>query len=156
MAESTGATSVGATGGSNNATSGSTTGTGPTEPSTGELVNRLTQQTTELVRSEIQLAKVEMTEKAKHAGVGAGLFGGAGIIALYGVGTLLATIILALSLVMDAWIAALIVTVVLFVIAGVAALMGKKQVSQATPAAPKKTIDNVKRDVETVKGGGTS
>jgi len=156
MAESTGATSVGATGGSNNASSGSSTGTGPTEPSTGELVNRLTQQTTELVRSEIQLAKVEMTEKAKHAGVGAGLFGGAGIIALYGVGTLLATIILALSLIMDAWIAALIVTVVLFVIAGVAALMGKKQVSQATPAAPKKTIDNVKRDVETVKGGGTS
>ncbi len=157
MAESTGATSVGATGGSSNVTSGLGSSTsGPTEPSTGELVNRLTQQTTELVRSEIQLAKVEMTEKAKHAGVGAGLFGGAGIIALYGVGTLLATIILALSLVMDAWIAALIVTVVLFIIAGVAALMGKKQVSQATPAAPEKTIDNVKRDVETVKGGGTS
>jgi uncharacterized membrane protein YqjE len=157
MAESTGATSVGATGGSTNATSGLGSSTsGPTEPSTGELVNRLTQQTTELVRSEIQLAKIEMTEKAKHAGVGAGLFGGAGIIALYGVGTLLATIILALSLVMDAWLAALIVTVVLFIIAGVAALMGKKQVSQATPAAPEKTIDNVKRDVETVKGGGTS
>jgi uncharacterized membrane protein YqjE len=157
MAESTGATSVGATGGSTNATSGLGSSTsGPTEPSTGELVNRLTQQTTELVRSEIQLAKIEMTEKAKHAGVGAGLFGGAGIIALYGVGTLLATIILALSLVMDAWLAALIVTVVLFIIAGVAALMGKKQVSKATPAAPEKTIDNVKRDVETVKGGGTS
>ena len=155
VAESTsGSTSInpsGSAGGTGSAGNG-----GPTEPSTGELVNRLTQQTTELVRSEIALAKTEMTEKAKHAGVGVGLFGGAGIIALYGVGALIATIILVLSLVMDAWIAALIVTVVLFVIAGIAALLGKKQVSQATPAAPKKTIDNVKRDVETVKEGASS
>jgi uncharacterized membrane protein YqjE len=166
MAESSGATSVDPTGGSNsnpatNSPAGSSAVSAPgnaphAEPSTGELVNRLTQQTTELVRSEIQLAKLEMTEKAKHAGVGAGLFGAAGIIALYGVGTLIATVILLLALAMPAWVAALIVTVVLFVIAGVAALIGKRQVGQATPAAPEKTIDNVKRDVETVKGGGTS
>ena len=147
----TGATSVSAT------TSSTATGApGSTEPTTGELINRLTEQTTQLVRSELQLAKTEMTEKAKHAGVGVGLFGGAGIIALYGLGTLIATIILALSTFLDPWLAALIVTVVLFVIAGIAALLGKKQVSQATPAAPEKTIDNVKRDVETVKEGASS
>lgn len=148
----TGATSVGSTTSStNNSTVGST------EPTTGELINRLTEQTTALVRSELQLAKTEMTEKAKHAGVGAGLFGGAGLIALYGVGALIATIILALvALGLAPWLAALIVTVVLFVIAGIAALVGKKQVSQATPAAPEKTIKNVKRDVETVKGGSNS
>jgi len=155
----TGSTSVGST---TNSTAGSTASSttsstiGSTEPTTGELINRLTEQTTALVRSELQLAKTEMTEKAKHAGVGAGLFGGAGIIALYGVGTLIATIILVLATFLDAWLAALIVTVVLFVIAGVVALIGKKQVSQATPAAPERTIDSVKRDVETVKGGGSS
>jgi uncharacterized membrane protein YqjE len=148
----TGATSVGST--STTSTSASTVGS--TEPTTGELINRLTEQTSALVRSELQLAKLEMTEKAKHAGVGAGLFGGAGLIALYGVGALIATIILALSTFLAPWLAALIVTVVLFVIAGIAALIGKKQVSQATPAAPEKTIDSVKRDVETVKGGGHS
>jgi uncharacterized membrane protein YqjE len=149
----TGSTSVGST--TNSTTSTSQT-VGSTEPTTGELINRLTEQTTALVRSELQLAKTEMTEKAKHAGVGAGLFGGAGLIALYGVGALIATIILALvALGLAPWLAALIVTVVLFVIAGIAALVGKKQVSQATPAAPEKTIDSVKRDVETVKGGGS-
>ena len=149
----TGSTSVGST---NNSTTSTSQTVGSTEPTTGELINRLTEQTTALVRSELQLAKTEMTEKAKHAGVGAGLFGGAGLIALYGVGALIATIILALvALGLAPWLAALIVTVVLFVIAGIAALIGKKQVSQATPAAPEKTIDSVKRDVETVKGGGS-
>jgi uncharacterized membrane protein YqjE len=126
------------------------------EASTSELVSRLTQQSTELIRSELRLAQAEMTEKAKHAGVGAGLFGGAGLVALYGVGALIATIILALALLMPAWLSALIVTVVLFAIAGVVALMGKKQVSQATPAAPKHTIESVKQDVDTIKGGGHS
>jgi uncharacterized membrane protein YqjE len=100
----------------------------------------------------MQLAQVEMTEKAKKAGVGAGLFGGAGIVALYGVGALIATLILVLVAIgLTPWLSALIVTVVLFVIAGVAALMGKKKVAEATPAAPERTIDNVKKDVETVK-----
>jgi uncharacterized membrane protein YqjE len=133
----------------------STTGS-RSEPSTSELVTRLTQQSTELIRNELRLAQAEMTEKAKHAGVGAGLFGGAGLVALYGVGTLIATIILALALLIPAWLSALIVTVVLFAIAGVVALMGKKQVSQATPAAPKHTIESVKQDVDTIKGGGHS
>ncbi|MGA8993305.1 MAG: phage holin family protein [Nocardioidaceae bacterium] len=123
------------------------------DPSTAELVTRLTQQSTELIRNELRLAQAEMTHKAKHAGVGAGLLGGAGVVALYGVGALVATVILALALVVPPWLAALIVTVVLFVIAGVVALVGKKQVTQATPAAPQQTIENVKQDVATIKGG---
>ena len=138
---------------SGGSTAASTSSTSATEPSSAELITRLTQQSTELIRGELKLAQAEMTEKAKHAGVGAGLFGGAGLIALYGVGALIATIILALALVIPAWLAALIVTVVLFAIAGVVALIGKKQVSQATPAAPKQAIDGVKRDIDTVKGG---
>jgi uncharacterized membrane protein YqjE len=124
------------------------------DASTSELVTRLTQQSTELIRNELRLAQAEMTEKAKHAGVGARLFGGAGLVALYGVGALIATVILVLSLLMPAWLSALIVTVVLFAIAGVVALMGKKQVTQATPAAPRHTIESVKQDVDTIKGGG--
>lgn len=123
------------------------------EPATGELINRLTQQSTELIRSEIRLAQAEMTQKAQKAGLGVGLFGGAGIVALYGGGTLIATIVLALSLLLDPWLAALIVTVVLFLVAGVLALVGKRQVGRATPAAPQQTIDNVKQDVATVKRG---
>lgn len=138
--------------GSTSATPASSAGTGSAEPSTGELVNQLTQQSTELIRSELRLAQAEMTEKAKHAGIGVGLFGGAGVIALYAVGALIATIILALALVLPGWLSALIVTVLLFAIAGVAALVGKKQVSQGTPAAPEQTIDNVKKDVAAVKG----
>lgn len=128
----------------------------PSEASSSELITRLTQQSTELIRGELKLAQAEMTAKAKHAGVGAGLFGGAGVVALYGVGTLLATVILALALVLPAWLAALIVTVVLFAVAAVVALVGKKQVAQATPAAPKQAIDGVKRDIETMKGGSTT
>jgi uncharacterized membrane protein YqjE len=145
MTESTGSTAVNPT----SSVSGSTTG----EPSTAQLVTQLTEQSTQLIRSELRLAQAEMTTKAKHAGIGAGLFGGAGVVALYGLGALIATVILVLDLMMPAWLAALIVTVVLFAIAGVVALVGKKQVSQATPAAPERTIDNVKQDIATVKGG---
>lgn len=141
------------TSGGSTAADFSTTSTS-SDVSTSELISRLTQQSTDLIRSELRLAQAEMTEKAKHAGVGAGLFGGAGIVALYGGGALVATIILALDLLLPAWLAALIVAVVLFAIAGVVALLGKKQVSQATPAAPRHTIDSVKQDVDTIKEAG--
>lgn len=122
------------------------------DPSTGELLAQLSEQSSLLVRRELQLAQAEMQQKAKRVGLGAGLFGTAGLIALYGVATLLATIILALALVVSAWLAALIVTVVLFVAAAVAALIGKNKVSDGTPLAPERTIDNVKQDVATLKG----
>ncbi len=103
------------------------------------------------MRDEIALLRVEMTEKAKHAGVGAGLFSAAGVLALFGLGTLIATAVLALALVLPAWLAALIVAVLVFAAAGIAALIGKKQVQVATPAAPEETITNVKRDVQEVQ-----
>ena len=118
----------------------------------GDLVQRMSQQTATLVRKELELAQVEMKEKGKRAGIGVGLFGGAGLIAAYGVGALIATLILGLATFLEGWIAALIVTVVLFAIAGVAALMGKKQVEQATPPQPEQAIESTKLDVDEVKG----
>jgi uncharacterized membrane protein YqjE len=122
------------------------------DPTLGALVHDMTQQMSTLVRDEMRLAQAEMTQKGKRAGVGIGMFGGAGLVALYGVGTLLATVILALALVLPAWLAALIVTIVLFAVAGVLALQGKKNVSQATPAKPEEAIEGLKEDVATVKG----
>src|SRR5215212_3368542 len=117
-----------------------------------ELVQRMSQQTADLVRSELELAQVEMKEKGKRAGIGAGLFGGAGLITVYAVGALIATAILGPSEAVDPWLAALIVTVVLFVVAGVSALMGKKQVEQATPPQPEQAMRSTKRDLDEVKG----
>jgi uncharacterized membrane protein YqjE len=122
------------------------------DPTLGALVHDLSQQMSTLVRDEMRLAQAEMTQKGKRAGVGVGMFGGAGLVALYGVATLLATIILAMALAMPAWLAALIVTVVLFAVAGVLALLGKKNVAKATPAKPEEAIAGLKEDVATVKG----
>jgi membrane protein len=119
--------------------------------SMGELVQAVSQQTATLVREELQLAQLEMKEKGKRAGIGAGLFGGAGGIALYGLGALVAAIVLLLATALEPWIAALIVAVVLFAVAGVLALTGKKQVEQATPPAPEQAVASTKRDIEEVK-----
>ncbi|MFI9640668.1 phage holin family protein [Micromonospora sp. NPDC051925] len=120
------------------------------EPSTAELVQRATEQVSRLVRDELALARAELTQKGKHAGIGIGLFGGGGALALYGLGALVAAAILLLALVVPAWAAALIVAVVLFLIAGVLALVGKKQVSHAVPPVPAATVRSVRADVDTV------
>ena len=120
-------------------------------PSTGELVTRLSEQMSTLVRDELALARAEMTEKAKRAGTGAGLLGGGGVLALYGVAGLITTAILGLSEVWAPWLAALVVTVVVFAVAGVLALVGRAEVKQATPPLPEKAKENVQADVETVK-----
>jgi uncharacterized membrane protein YqjE len=123
-----------------------------TDQSTSQLVQKASEQITRLVRDEIALAKAELTEKGKHASKGAGLFGGGGVLAMYGVGAMLATIIIALDLVLPLWLAALIVTVVLFVAAGILALLGKKQVGQAGSPEPKDAIfASAKADVDEVK-----
>ena len=122
----------------------------------GAVVHRLSEQIPELVRSEIRLAQAELTEKGKRAGLGVGLFSVAGLCALYGVAALLTAVIVLLDLVLPLWAAALIVTGVLFAIAGVAALTGKKKVGEATPPAPEKAIAGVKEDVATLKGGTTT
>jgi uncharacterized membrane protein YqjE len=128
---------------------------GPTdssESSTAELVKQLADQTTALVRQEVELAKAELAEKGKRVGIGAGMFGGAGVLGLYALGALTATLILLLATLLDeAWLAALIVTVVYGAIAGVLALLGRNKVQEATPAAPERTVETVKEDVEWVK-----
>ncbi len=117
----------------------------------GQLVQEMSQQTALLVRKELELAQLEMKEKGKRAGIGAGLFGGAGAVAFYGGGALIAAIILVLATALEPWIAALIVAVVLFAVAGVLGLTGKKQVEEATPAAPEEAIASTKRDIDEVK-----
>ena len=118
----------------------------------GGLVSQATSDLSQLVRDEIELAKVELKEKGKEAGVGAGLFGGAGAIALYGLGVLIAAAVLGLATALPAWLSALIVAAVLFVIAGVAALLGKQHVSRATPPVPKRAVDGMHEDLEALNG----
>ena len=127
--------------------------TSPDEESIGFLVARMSEQTSQLVRSEVDLAKAELAQSGKGLGLGAGLFGGAGLLALYGLGAVVAAAVLALALVVPAWLAALIVAVVLFAIAGVVALVGKSKVTSATPVVPERAIEGVKQDVATVKDG---
>lgn len=119
----------------------------------GALVQRLSEQIPELVRSELRLAQAELTAKGKRAGLGVGMFSAAGLLAFLGIATLVATAVLALDLALPAWAAALIVAVALFAAAVVAALVGKKEVQEASPPAPERTIASVKEDVATVKGG---
>jgi uncharacterized membrane protein YqjE len=117
----------------------------------GDLVKQLASQTSTLVRQEIDLAKAEMAEKASTAGKGAGLIGGAAVTGLLAAGALTACLILVLSEAMDAWLAALIVAVVMGVVAAVLGLAGRNKVREATPAIPEQTVETVKEDVEWAK-----
>ena len=117
----------------------------------GELFQQLSTQTVTLVRQEIKLAQLELQEKGKRAGLGAGMFGGAGLVALYGVGALVAAGVLALATAVEPWLAALIVAAALLLVAGVLALSGKRQVKQATPPVPEQALESVQRDVDEVK-----
>ncbi|MFW6774911.1 phage holin family protein [Nocardioides sp. CPCC 205120] len=121
------------------------------DESTGELISRLSTQTSELVRGEIRLAQAEISQKVKYAGFGAGAFGAAALIGFFGLGALIATMIIALDLVVPLWLAGLIVALALLLLAGVLALVGRKQVDHAAPAVPERTVENVKEDVRTVK-----
>jgi uncharacterized membrane protein YqjE len=121
------------------------------DPTVAQLVSDLSRQTSELVREEIRLAQAELQDKGKHAGIGIGLFSGAGLLAFFGAACMITTVILALALVLPGWLAALIVTVALFAAAGLAALTGKKQVQEATPPKPERTMENIPRDVQALK-----
>jgi uncharacterized membrane protein YqjE len=121
------------------------------QPSTGELVKRLSEQVSVLVRDELKLAQLEMTRKGKQAGIGAGMLGGSGLIALYGVGCLLACAILGLSRVLEPWLAALIVGAALLLISGVAALLGRARLKKAAPLVPAQATDSVKADVNEIR-----
>jgi uncharacterized membrane protein YqjE len=117
----------------------------------GQLVKQLSEEVSRLVRDEVRLATLEMTGKAKTAARGAGMFGGSGVMAFYGTGCLLAAAIIALAGVLRPWLAALIVGVALFAVAGVVALAGKRQVKRATPPIPSRAAESVKADVEQVR-----
>jgi membrane protein len=116
-----------------------------------ELMKQLSDQTTTLVRQEIELAKAEMTAKGKQVGIGAGAFGGAAVVGLYAVGALTTCLILALSTAVAGWLAALIVAVVYAAVAGVLALVGKKRTQAGAPPVPERAISSTKEDVEWAK-----
>jgi uncharacterized membrane protein YqjE len=117
----------------------------------GELMKQMSDQATTLVRKEVELAKAELAEKGKKAGLGAGMFGGAGLFGVFAFAALTATLILALATAVPAWLAALIVTVVYGAIAGVLALKGKNKVKEAGPPVPERALDSTKEDLEWVK-----
>ena len=117
----------------------------------GELARQLPEQLSRLVREEFRLAQMEMTQKGKRAGIGAGLLGGGGLITLYGVAALLAAAILALALVLPAWASALIVGGALLLISAALAGLGRKRVKQAMPPVPQQTQASVEADVEEIK-----
>lgn len=119
--------------------------------STSDLVSQAAAQISTLVRDELALAKLELTEKGKRAGVGGGLFGGAAVLGLYALGLLFALAVVLLDLVWPLWLALLVVLVVALAAAGVAALLGKRNLQSASPPIPQDAIAGVERDVQTVK-----
>jgi hypothetical protein len=123
---------------------------GAQEP-VGELVQRASQQLSQLVRDEMRLAQAEMTQKGKRFGKGGGLFGGAGLVGVLTLQALVAAVIAALSLTLDVWAAALIVTGALAVVTALMAVLGKQQVSKASPPTPERTMDSVKADVAEIR-----
>ena len=125
--------------------------TAPQDESTGRLIAQATEDISTLIRAEMQLAKDDLAKAGKRVGVGAGLFGAAGVVALYGLGVLLSAAVLGLANVTDPWLAALIVAIALFVVAGIAALVGKSSVSKAT-RAPAERVESVQADVAAAKG----
>ena len=133
--------------------------TGPRTPtseaSTGELIAQATDDISTLIRNEIQLAKHDLATSGKRLGVGAGLFGVAGTLALYGLGALVAAGILGIAEELDAWLAALIVGGGLFVLAGLAGLIGKMRVSRVAEP-PKERVASVKADVAAARHGAAS
>jgi uncharacterized membrane protein YqjE len=121
------------------------------EHSVGELVKELTEDMRTLVRKEIELGKLELADKGKRAGVGAGLLGGGATFALLALGALTATLIGVLDTAMDFWLAALIVTVLWAAVAAVLAMTGKNKVQEATPPVPEETVESVKEDMQWLK-----
>ncbi len=125
--------------------------TDPRQLSMRDLIRRLSDETTGLVRLEIELAKAELAEKGKIAGVGAGLLGGAAVAALCALGALTACLILALAEVMPGAVAAIIVTILWAVVAGVLALVGRKRLREIPPLAPKRAQEGIKEDVRVAR-----
>jgi membrane protein len=125
----------------------------PQDRPVGQLVSDATEQITRLVRDEMRLAGTELQRKGKRLGVGAGLLSGAGVLAFYGGAALVAALILGLATALMPWLAALIVGVAVLAVAGVLAVVGKKQVQRAVPLVPEETTASVKADINTIREG---
>jgi uncharacterized membrane protein YqjE len=118
---------------------------------TAALLKELSDHTTTLVQQEIELAKAELAEKGKKAGLGAGMFGGAGLFGVFALAALTTCIIAVLESPLSLWLAALIVAVVYAAVAGVLALQGRNKVEEATPPVPEQATESVKEDVQWAK-----
>ena len=123
------------------------------EASTGELVKQLSEQVSALVRDELKMARLELTRKGRFAGLGMGMYGASGLVALYAIACLLAAAIIAIAGEIRPWLAALIVGLALLVVSAAAALMGRSRVRRATPPIPEQAVEGAKADVEEVKEG---
>ena len=123
------------------------------EASTGELVKQLSEQVSLLVRDELKVARLELTRKGRFAGLGMGMYGASGLVALYAIACLVAAAIIAIAGEIRPWLAALIVGLALFVVSAVAALMGRSRMRRATPPMPEQAVEGAKADVEEVKEG---
>jgi protein-S-isoprenylcysteine O-methyltransferase Ste14 len=124
-----------------------------TRPTIGELVSSLSENFSKLIRDEIRLAKAEMAQKAKHAAAGIGMFVAAGVLAFFATGVLIATAILGIAEALPAWLAALIVAIVLLALAGLLAFVGKKTLDKGVPPTPTQAQASIKADVEALKEG---
>jgi hypothetical protein len=111
----------------------------------------LTEQVSRLVRDEMALARLEAKDKAKRLGLGLGLFGGSGFVALLGVLCGVAAAVLGLATVVDAWLAALLVAVALFAVAGTLAVVGRSDLRRGTPPMPTEAVASTKADVAAVR-----
>jgi hypothetical protein len=123
----------------------------PTNASPAELVTNAASQMATLVRDEAALARAELTEKAKRAGTGGGLLGGAVILAWYGVGLVIALAVVALDLAWPLWLALLVVMGAVFVAAGVTAALGRRELKRALPPVPSEAAASVAADVQAVQ-----
>lgn len=121
------------------------------EPSVRELIRQMSEDSSQLIRSEIRLAQAEMSAKAKDVGIGIGGFSAAGLLAFFGIGVLLAAAVLGLATQLPAWLSAVIIGVVLLVIAGIVALAARRKMSQAAPPMPERAVETVKQDVQEIK-----
>ncbi|HEV2755950.1 MAG TPA: phage holin family protein [Actinomycetota bacterium] len=133
-----------------------TTSQDPRDKSLGELLGELSQETATLVRQEVDLAKAELSQKAKAGGQAAGMFGGAAFAGLLAAATFTAFLILVLAEIMPAWVAALVITLVYAGVAAFLALRGKEKAKALAPPVPEQTVETVKEDVEWAKTRMTS
>jgi uncharacterized membrane protein YqjE len=123
------------------------------DASLGQLTGELSQQVSRLVRDEIRLAQVEMKDKGKRFGRGAGLMGAGGVIALFGVGCLVAAAVLGLDLAWPTWLSAIVIGAILLIIAAIVGATGRNQMRQGTPPMPREAMESTKEDIEALKGG---